>query len=649
VDAVLRQFEGRWEMEPGQDPPDTKIPTWGEFAFREGLMSQIKQGKVVSQGTLEIDTSKSPPTFLMQALDFEPSFIRGTFEFPSENELWLSLPDTRVRPRAHGRIPMRVWMFRRISAGEVREEGGTNSKPSSELLIRNADGSAPLFNDVVEAHVGYPHHGLPQWVQSPDREGSISLAKLSNGPHWLLAAGNSEQRTLFQLKIPTFQKRLVSLRAAREWTKRNIEIKPSVVIDERDPGSGETILVEIRNNEQVALEASEQDLQLRTGIGEKQRDLVIVLSPEFPHSSTKITIEPGATATLRLKWQDWLKRGFWVMRTGEIAEQGFPPAEPGRMWVRVGIGNAGFSLVSVAAPKTPRIRFLADYSELADLSFETTEEQLRNLAFIHGFKFGHQPAEPTGPNQEKSKYLIEMKDGYTVLVTFINDKCGSIQRIHNGHPPAIAEIDWAEYQRFEGTWRVIERIGGRNLPMMGQFDMDESFAIQGRQMRDAEIRLNSYITPRQINVRLTQGADKGKVLRGLYQWVDEALPDRVRTLVQMSICTQLSEFYDSDRLRPQNFEANSDVVIMAWEKVATPNPPRQKRHVGPISNDGPSSSNTGLPGVVDLLAEVSIQVLAAAQPGKNPIAHRRRNNLANDFRSTRTAVTPIRQQPSVVG
>lgn len=118
VDLVAefqRQLDGRWEMEPGQEPADTKIPEWGELEFRDGLLSHLRQGKAVFQGKLEIDASKSPPTFMAKDIGGGPTFIGGTLEIQTDGSLWLTMPNTKIPPRV-GKQPTRVVFFRRVAA-----------------------------------------------------------------------------------------------------------------------------------------------------------------------------------------------------------------------------------------------------------------------------------------------------------------------------------------------------------------------------------------------------------------------------------------------------------------------------------------------------------------------------------------------------
>lgn len=121
VAEFLRQLEGRWEMEPGQEPADTKIPEWGELEFRDGLLSHLRQGKAVFQGKLEIDASKSPPTFMAKDIGGGPTFIGGTLEIQTDGSLWFTMPNTKISPRA-GKQPTRVVFFRRVAADPPTQE-----------------------------------------------------------------------------------------------------------------------------------------------------------------------------------------------------------------------------------------------------------------------------------------------------------------------------------------------------------------------------------------------------------------------------------------------------------------------------------------------------------------------------------------------
>lgn len=217
----------------------------------------------------------------------------------------------------------------------------------ARLRVRNADGSQAVFNNIVLAQIGFPKASPMNWVATPTRDGLVSLAKLQPGAHWLLAAGDAEDRTLFPVRLPADRPVLERrLRAGRAWTQKNIDIKPMRQIDASE---GEVIVVEIRNRTGEDLPVSEEDVQLICAF---QGESIRGLSPRW-HAGTfpQVKIEAGKTERLRLNWPDWVRRGLWTSRNHEVmAEPGFPPAEPGKIWMRVSLGNHGALPISVTDP-----------------------------------------------------------------------------------------------------------------------------------------------------------------------------------------------------------------------------------------------------------------------------------------------------------
>lgn len=222
----------------------------------------------------------------------------------------------------------------------------------TRLRVRNADGSRALLNDVVAASVGFPKSLKAVWVGIPDRDGIVSLAGLPDGTHGLLGAGHSEQRTLMEVTLPTKRPLLDRrLRAGRTWVGKNVELgrEPVVQVDGKD---GEVIIIEIQNQSAEALQVSEEDIVI---LSELERELIRGLSPKWrtmdrePFPQT--TIEAGQTGQVRLNWREWVRKGLWSPRTHEtVAEPGFPPEEPGKIWVKAGLGNISSLPVSVTDP-----------------------------------------------------------------------------------------------------------------------------------------------------------------------------------------------------------------------------------------------------------------------------------------------------------
>jgi uncharacterized protein (TIGR03067 family) len=121
----------------------------------------------------------------------------------------------------------------------------------------------------------------------------------------------------------------------------------------------------------------------------------------------------------------------------------------------------------------------------------------------------------------------------------------------------------AEYQRFEGTWRISVRTIDHAVSL-GEFGKDGKHVIKDRQMGDARISLDPSKTPREIDIAFTRGPDKGKVLRGIYEWVDDA---RGTKLVRISVSTNLTDPGDGAVNRPKDFKTRTAVDFAVWEQI----------------------------------------------------------------------------------
>ncbi len=252
----------------------------------------------------------------------------------------------RVRPYRH-------WVtFENVSLKpghktEVTVKIETLQDKLTLLRVRNSDGSPVQFNNVVSAQIGFPKAPRADWAERPTDDGMVSLLQLPVGAHWLLAAGDSEQRTPFQVKIPADQPIVEQrLRADPHWVGRNIDLKSTVVSDKKD---GDVIIVEITNKTKETLTVSEEDMQITTLA-------VRGLAPRL-HPVEFIKIEPetvdakeSQTGRLRLHWREWARKGLWAARNESIDEKGWLPAQPGKIRVRVNLGNIGSLPVSVTDP-----------------------------------------------------------------------------------------------------------------------------------------------------------------------------------------------------------------------------------------------------------------------------------------------------------
>ncbi len=287
------------------------------------------------------------------AIQWESRGVERTQWVDSQYGLAQPLPAGKTLSHYEYRLrPFRHWItFENVSiepGPQTDVKFSVKSWPAApaQLKVTNADGSAATFNTVGVAQVGFPLKPMHRWLGWPDRNGLVSLETLPFGTHWILAAGDFEQRTIFSLAYPTGESRIERKLWAREpWTKHDLEFKTRFEPDEKTGGD---IVVTIKNKFDKPLMLSEADFSLHVG----ELAMYRVMSPMWASGSFRIReIAGGQTGEVRLNWNDWVRRGFWATREGEgISEPTLPPNEPGRIYVRVCLGNSGALPIAVPDP-----------------------------------------------------------------------------------------------------------------------------------------------------------------------------------------------------------------------------------------------------------------------------------------------------------
>lgn len=218
--------------------------------------------------------------------------------------------------------------------------------PPPQVRVLDAAGNPATFNAIITAQVGYTKKPKPHWLEWRDKTGLVSLEMLPHGKHWIVAAAEFEQRTIFPLTFPTDERELEwRLRNSEPWTKHDLEFKTRFEPNEKTGGE---IVVTIKNKFDKPLTLSEADLSLHVGETATFR----VMSPQWvDRQFSSVEIAAGQTGEMRLSWNDWVRKGFWASRNGEsISEPALPPDEPGRIYVRVCLGNSGALPMAVADP-----------------------------------------------------------------------------------------------------------------------------------------------------------------------------------------------------------------------------------------------------------------------------------------------------------
>ncbi|MDP1797938.1 MAG: M56 family metallopeptidase [Planctomycetaceae bacterium] len=287
------------------------------------------------------------------AIQWEGRGVERTQWVDSQYGLAQPLPAGKTLSHYEYRLrPFRHWItFENVSiepGPQTDVKSSVRSWPAvpSTLKVTNVDGSPATFNAVGVAQVGFPLKPMRPWLGWPDRNGVVSLEALPFGTHWILAAGDFEQRTIFSLAYPTGESRIERKLWAREpWTKHDLEFKTRFEPDEKTGGD---IVVTIKNKFDKPLMLSEADFSLHVG----ELAMYRVMSPMWASGSFRIReIAGGQTGEVRLNWNDWVRKGFWATREGEgISEPTLPPNEPGRIYVRVCLGNSGALPIAVTDP-----------------------------------------------------------------------------------------------------------------------------------------------------------------------------------------------------------------------------------------------------------------------------------------------------------
>ncbi|MFN0056673.1 MAG: protein kinase domain-containing protein [Planctomycetales bacterium] len=136
--------------------------------------------------------------------------------------------------------------------------------------------------------------------------------------------------------------------------------------------------------------------------------------------------------------------------------------------------------------------------------------------------------------------------------------------------PHASRIDpEIEAQRFTGTWRIADRstAGVEQTSQIGQ-----TVKVRQLRMEEACLQLDPNQTPKTVDVVFLEGPEKGKVLRGIYEWI----PDRRAKSGKanggagksLRICTFIEPHPDRPDERPHGFQPGKDVDTAIWECVS---------------------------------------------------------------------------------
>lgn len=139
--AELARFAGTWRVTEVVSPAEGTPSPDDDFELRiAGDTFSLEGASVRGAGTLQVDPARTPPTFKFVFLkDNVPTggHLAGTYGFPLDGTLWLSMPDTSVRPGA-GEQPHKILKLAKIPehldprrpGRLVAGSGGGTARPS---------------------------------------------------------------------------------------------------------------------------------------------------------------------------------------------------------------------------------------------------------------------------------------------------------------------------------------------------------------------------------------------------------------------------------------------------------------------------------------------------------------------------------------
>ncbi len=360
------------------------------------------------------------------AMQWEGRGVEKTAWIDSQYGLAQPLPAGRTLSHYEYRLrPFRHWItFENVSLEpgpqtDVKFMVASWPAVPSQLKVLSGNGRPATFNAVTTATVGYPQNVQRSWVGWRNKHGLVPLTDLPFGTHWIVAAGEFEQRSIFPLTYPNGEKEIEwRLRKSEPWTQKDLEFKTRF-----EPGAktGGEIVITIKNKFDKPLKLTEADFSLHVG----ERTMHRVMTPQWGDGQfTPVEIAAGQTGEVRLNWNDWVRKGFWATRDSEtISEPGLPANEPGLIYVRVCLGNSGALPIAVTDPAV----ILADAEPQpfpakkkdAGAAVNDKHAALQEL-LVTIIKADRETGEPTTRLDRRSGVLVDER-GYLLTTSFSGD------------------------------------------------------------------------------------------------------------------------------------------------------------------------------------------------------------------------------------
>lgn len=142
--------------------------------------------------------------------------------------------------------------------------------------------------------------------------------------------------------------------------------------------------------------------------------------------------------------------------------------------------------------------------------------------------------------------------------------------------PPLGESDVAareharrlESRRFEGDWKIVSR-STAGEEQAGEFGKGGRMVVRDSRMGEVRLRVDPTRRPHAIDLEFVAGPDKGKVLRGIYEWItaEGTVESTDGAFNRLRISTFTEPHPDAPDERPRDFVPSKNVDTAEWERA----------------------------------------------------------------------------------
>lgn len=146
ANAVLKRLKGRWTLfEVLQTQGNRKVPREEglRFDFTGATFRHYRSDRPVEDGAVEVNLTRNPPNLRLRFRKPDGTFsgaeLAGPMELRSDDELWIAIPDTSIRPTAEAVLAGQarvVWKLQRTPA--EKKPGGELAPGKRDVVTKGA-------------------------------------------------------------------------------------------------------------------------------------------------------------------------------------------------------------------------------------------------------------------------------------------------------------------------------------------------------------------------------------------------------------------------------------------------------------------------------------------------------------------------------